>query len=154
MKKINDNILRNFFLLFFLFLVFFSGLNFSGCRAYDNRFDLSYFFKTEPEKAAIDFLYALQNHDPEYIYNNLLLDRDKRSISKEKFTREMYDITSRIKSIEINSVIYLGLESDMGKVVMEFDVEYINGYTSNYKKYIYLQDENGRWKIVFDKTFI
>ena len=141
-----------FTLVFILLLT--AMLAFSGCRNYDSGFDLSYFFKTEPEKAVIDFLFALNNEDAGYIYNNLILDKDKRSVSKEKFIREINDILSRVEEIEISSVAYLGYESGMGKVIADFKVIYINGDFSNYKKYIYLKEENGKWRIVFDKTFI
>jgi hypothetical protein len=126
----------------------------SGCRNYDNKFDIVYFFKTEPEQAALDFINSMNNHDTEYIYNNLLLDRDRRNISKEKFTREFSDILSDVKVIEVKRIVYLGYENEMSKVVVEFDVKYLNGSVSQYKKYIYLEQESNRWKIVFDRTFI
>ncbi|MBM3708249.1 MAG: hypothetical protein FJW69_07950 [Actinobacteria bacterium] len=133
---------------------FFLLISLSGCRNYDNKFDIAYFFKTEPEQTALDFMYSMNNHDAEYIYSNLLLDRDRRNISREKFLREFSDILSDVESIEVKSIVYLGYENGVSKVVIEFDVNYLNDSISSYKKYIYLEQENNRWKIVFDKTFI
>ena len=130
------------------------GLYLSGCRNYDRKFDAVYFFKTEPEKAVLDFIYSMGNHDAEYIYNNLLLDKDKNNISKEKFISEFSSILSDIDSIDIKRTVYLGYENEMSKVVVEFDVKYRSGKSSQYKKYVYLINENSKWKIVFDKTFI
>jgi hypothetical protein len=126
----------------------------SGCRNYDRKFDAVYFFKTEPEKAVLDFIQSMGNHDAGYIYNNLLLDKDKNNISKEKFISEFSSILSEIESIDIKRTVYLGYESEMSKVVVEFDVKYTSGKSSQYKKYVYLVSENSKWKIVFDKTFI
>ena len=96
----------------------------------------------------------MANHDAEYIYNNLLLDKDKNNISKEKFISEFSSILSDIESITIKRTVYLGYENEMSKVVIEFDVKYSDGKSSQYKKYVYLISENNKWKIVFDKTFI
>jgi len=139
------------------FLVMLSAsamLSVAGCRQYDNRIDVVYFFKTDPEKAVLDFMYAINNHDSQYIYTALLPDRDKRNIDKDKFVREMDEILADVKSIEINQVTYLGYENEMSKVVIDFSIKYVNGTSGDYKKYIYLLSENGKWKIVFDKTFI
>ncbi len=139
------------------FLVMLSAsamLSVAGCRQYDNRIDAVYFFKTDPEKAVLDFMYAINNHDAQYIYTALLPDRDKRNIDKDKFVREMDEILADVKSIEINQVTYLGYENEMSKVVIDFSIKYVNGTSGDYKKYIYLLSENGKWKIVFDKTFI
>jgi hypothetical protein len=126
----------------------------SSCREYDKKLDIPYYFKTDPEKAVLDFIYAMSNHDSGYIYDKLILDRDKKSLSKEKFLRELAEIMSDIESIQVERTVYLGYENEMSKVVVEFEVRYSNGDSSRYKKYIYLQEENSRWKIVFDKTFI
>ena len=139
------------------FLVMLSAsamLSVAGCRQYDNRIDVVYFFKTDPEKAVLDFMYAINNHDAQYIYTALLPDRDKRNIDKDKFVREMDEILADVKSIEINQVTYLGYENEMSKVVIDFSIKYVNGTSGDYRKYIYLLSENGKWKIVFDKTFI
>ena len=144
-----------FFLIILTIILSLSAVIFlGGCRQYDNKFDAAYFFKTDPEKAALDFIYAMENRDAEYIYDNLLLDRDRMNISREKFAGEMSEILSSVESISITRIVYLGYENNMSRVVLEFEVEYTNGNLSAYKKYIYLQEENGKWKIVFDKTFI
>ncbi|HEX7561199.1 MAG TPA: NTF2-like N-terminal transpeptidase domain-containing protein [Candidatus Humimicrobiaceae bacterium] len=144
-------------LIVLAFLVILSAsamLSVAGCRQYDNRIDAVYFFKTDPEKAVLDFMYAINNHDAQYIYTALLPDRDKRNIDKDKFVREMDEILADVKSIEINQVTYLGYENEMSKVVIDFSIKYVNGTSGDYRKYIYLLSENGKWKIVFDKTFI
>ncbi|MBM3708430.1 MAG: hypothetical protein FJW61_01075 [Actinobacteria bacterium] len=155
-KKIRKYPFLIFSIVLFLItiLCFFCLISFSGCRNYDNKFDIAYFFKTEPEQTALDFIYSMNNHDADYIYNNLLLDRDRRNISREKFLRELTYILSDIESIEVKSIVYLGYENEVSKVLVEFDVNYLNDSISRYKKYIYLEQENNRWKIVFDKTFI
>ncbi len=139
-----------------LFIVLLSGLilSITGCRQYDNKMDLVYFFKTDPEKAVLDFMYAMNKQDAEYIYNFLLPDRDKRNIEKDKFVREMNEILADVKDIQINQITYLGYENDMSKVVVDFTINYKGGALGDYRKYIYLLSENGKWKIVFDKTFI
>ena len=129
-------------------------LSLTGCRQYDNKIDAVYFFKTDPEKAVLDFMYAVNNHDAQYIYTALLPDRDKRNIDKDKFVREMDEILADVEDIEINQITYLGYENEMSKVVIDFSIKYVNGTSGDYKKYIYLLLENGKWKIVFDKTFI
>jgi hypothetical protein len=126
----------------------------AGCRQYDNKLDVVYFFKTDPEKAVLDFMYAINNHDAQYIYTTLLPDRDKRNIDKDKFVREMSEILSDVEDIKINQITYLGYENEMSKVVIDFSIIYTNGTPGDYRKYIYLLLENGKWKIVFDKTFI
>lgn len=150
----NINFLKKISAVFIIAVIAVSFLFISGCRNYDNKFDAVYFFKTEPEKAVLDFIYSMENHDAEYIYENLLLDKDRNNISKEKFISEFSSILSSIESIDIKRIIYLGYENEMSKVVIEFDVLYTGGESSQYKKYIYLISENGKWKIVFDKTFI
>ncbi len=150
-KRISRIIIK----VFMAFLLMLSVLiTLFGCRSYDNELDIAYFFKTEPEKAVIDFLYAIENHDADYVYGNLLPESDRRSISREKFTSELSRIFSGIENIEIKQIVYLGYEDEMSKVVVEFDVEYVDGSISNYKKYIFLVKENNNWKIMFDKTFI
>ena len=129
-------------------------LSLTGCRQYDNKIDVVYFFKTDPEKAVLDFINAINNHDAQYIYTTLLPDRDKRSIDKDKFVREMSEILADVENIEISQITYLGYENEMSKVVTDFSIKYANGTQSDYRKYIYLLLENGKWKIVFDKTFI
>ena len=127
---------------------------FSGCRNYDGRFDIVYFFKTEPEKAVIDFLESLNQKDAEYIYNNLILSGDKNSISREKYLEEFSKILEDIVSVAVTRTVYLGYENEMSKVVAEFDVTYRDGEVKDYKKYFYLLEENNSWKIIFEKTFI
>ena len=142
-------------IVFFIILAILAvSFTFTGCRAYDNEIDIAYFFKTEPEKTVLDFLYSMKNNDADYIYINILPESDRRNISREKFTRELSEIFSDIDDIEIIRIVYLGYENEMSKVVVEFDVEYKDGTTSSYKKYIFLIKENDRWKIMFDKTFI
>jgi hypothetical protein len=126
----------------------------SSCREYDGRIDIVYFFKTGPEKAVVDFLYSLNNHDPEYIYSNLMLASDRNNISREKYTEEFNLILQDVESITIKRTVYLGYENDMSKVVAEFDIKYYNGKLREQKKYFYLLEENGKWKIILEKTFI
>lgn len=160
MNKSGSRVLiKNFIVLrlvisLLLVLAVFTVLIFNGCREYDNKFDAGYFFKTDPEKSVLDFLHAMDAHDAEYIYNNLLLDSDRRNISKEKFISEMAEILSTIGKITVDKIVYLGFENEMSKVVVEFSVIYTNDNISNYKKYIYLKEEKEQWKLVFDKTFI
>ena len=126
----------------------------TGCRSYDSRFDIVYFFKTEPEKAVLDFMQSLEDGDTYYIYDNLLPNKDKNNISREKFAKEFIDILSDVDEIEVKRTVYLGYENNMSKVVAEFEIKYKNGEVKQYKKYLYLIEENNRWKIVFEKTFI
>jgi len=126
----------------------------SGCRNYDEKFDVVYFFKTEPEKAVLDFFQALDKKDPDYIYTNLLPDSDKNNISREKYLKEMEQVLSGVGGIEVTRTVYLGYENEMSKVVAEFEIRYENGELEKYKKYIYLTEESGSWKIIFEKTFI
>jgi len=154
-KSKNTIFLRKIPAVFFIIIIMAAlGSHLSGCRNYDKKFDAVYFFKTEPEKAVLDFIYSMGNHDAEYIYNNLMLDKDRNNISKEKFMSEFSSILSDIDSIIIKRTVYLGYENEMSKVVVEFDVNYSGGKSSQYKKYVYLINENNKWKIVFDKTFI
>ena len=141
-------------LAFLIIISALAMLSTSGCRQYDNRIDAVYFFKTDPEKAVLDFMYAVNNHDAQYIYTALLPDRDKRNIDKDKFVREMDEILADVEEIEVNQITYLGYENEMSKVVIDFSIKYVNGASGDYRKYIYLLSENGKWKIVFDKTFI
>ena len=153
-KSKNTIFLKKIAAIFFIIVVTATpGLCLSGCRNYDRKFDAVYFFKTDPEKAVLDFIYSMGNHDAEYIYNNLMLDKDKNNISKEKFISEFSSILSDVDSIDIKRTVYLGYENEMSKVVVEFDVKYTGGKSSQYKKYVYLISENSKWKIVFDKTF-
>ncbi|MBC7333296.1 MAG: hypothetical protein H5T85_02355, partial [Actinobacteria bacterium] len=126
----------------------------SGCRKYDRKLDFNYFFKTEPEKATIDFLECLNNKDPGYIYDHLLPAKDRNNVSKEKFVEEFLDILSDVEKIEVGRTFYLGYEDNMSKVVVEFQVEYKNGEIKQYKKYMYLIKENDEWKVAFERTFI
>lgn len=125
-----------------------------GCRESDGKIDIAYFFKTEPEKAVLDFLWSMNHKDIDYIYSNLLLSSDKNSISREKYINEFNEVLSDLEKIEIVQTVYLGYENDMSKVVAEFVVTYINGESKQYKKYFYLIEENDKWKIIFEKTFI
>jgi len=143
---------KKFYILLFLLLVVIIIL--PACRSYDGKFDIAYFFKTEPEKAVFDFFQSLENKDADYIYTNLIPDKDKNSISREKYISEFEIILSDIVSINIDRTVYLGYENDMSKVVVEFEVNYTSGEIKQYKKYIYLVEENGKWKIIFEKTFI
>ncbi len=125
-----------------------------GCRESDGKIDIAYFFKTEPEKAVLDFLWSMNHKDIDYIYSNLLLSSDKNSISREKYINEFNEVLSDLEKIEIVQTVYLGYENDMSKVVAEFAVIYTNGESKQYKKYFYLIEENDKWKIIFEKTFI
>ncbi|MEA2016250.1 MAG: NTF2-like N-terminal transpeptidase domain-containing protein, partial [Actinomycetota bacterium] len=118
-----------------------------GCRNYDEKFDVVYFFKTEPEKAVLDFFQALDSKDPDFIYTNLLPDRDKNNISREKYLEEMDKVLSGVAGIEVTKIVYLGYENEMSKVVAKFEISYENGELEKHKKYIYLTEENGSWKI-------
>ncbi len=126
----------------------------AGCRGYDGKLDLDYFLKTEPEKAVLDFFYSLNNKDPDFIYTNLLPNSDKNNISRDKYVSEFKKILSDIESIDVKKTVYLGYENDMSKVVAEFEVTYKNGEVKQYKKYMYLTEEENKWKIIFEKTFI
>ncbi len=143
---------KKFYILFFLLLVFIIAL--PACRNYDGKFDVTYFFKTEPEKAVLDFFQSLDNKDPDFVYTNLLQDKDKNNISREKYVSEFENILSDIESIDVKRTVYLGYENNMSKVVAEFEISYKNGEIKQYKKYIYLAEENDKWKIIFEKTFI
>ncbi len=124
-----------------------------GCSINNIKQNIGYLVKTEPEKTVIDFLDALGSNRPDIIYEDLLKTEDKNSISKEKFVSELNVILNDIENIEIKNTIYLGYEKEFAKVVCEFSVKYVNGEIKDYKKYIYLLEENKSWKIVFDKTF-
>jgi hypothetical protein len=143
---------KKFYILFFLLLVFVTAL--PACRNYDGKFDVTYFFKTEPEKAVLDFFQSLDNKDVDFVYTNLLQDKDKNNISREKYVSEFENILSDIESIDVKRTVYLGYENNMSKVVAEFEISYKNGEIKQYKKYIYLAEENDKWKIIFEKTFI
>jgi len=143
---------RSFYRLLFLFLIIMIAL--PACSSYDGKFDVTYFFKTEPEKAVLDFFQSLANKDPDFIYTNLLPDKDRNSISREKYVDEFNNILSDVESIDVKRTVYLGYENNMSKVVAEFEVKYKNGEVKQYKKYIYLTEENNKWKIIFEKTFI
>jgi len=150
MVKQKKSVLSFITILIVLFLI----TSISGCRNYDNKLDVVYFFKTGPEKAVIDFLQSLENNDSVYIYNNLLQNKEKNKISKERFLLEFDQVLGDLEEIEVTNTYYLGYEDDMSKVVAEFEVKYKNGQQHSYRKYIYLIEENSRWKIVFEKTFI
>ncbi|MDZ7838866.1 MAG: hypothetical protein U5N58_13530 [Actinomycetota bacterium] len=98
-----------------------------GCRNYDDRVDIGYFFKTGPEKAVLDFLQAMEERDPGYIYDYLLLNKDKNNISRDKYIEEFKSVLSDVEQIEVSGTVYLGYESNMSKVVAEFSVIYMNG---------------------------
>ena len=127
-----------------------------GCSFSDIRLNAAYILKTDPEKSVIDFLRSLDTKTPLYIYDNLLSVEDKDNISKDKFTEELNLILTDIDEIEILKTTYLGYEDEGGlvKVVVEFKVKYKNSEINKYKKYVYLVEENKKWKIVFEKTFI
>ena len=125
-----------------------------ACRNYDEKFDVIYFFKTGPEKAVLDFFDSLNSKDPDFIYTNLLPDKDRNNISREKYANELNEILSNVEKINIIRTTYLGYEDDMSKVVAEFEVIYTNGEIKHYKKYIYLTEESNKWKVIFEKTFI
>ena len=143
---------RSFYRILFLILIFVVML--TGCRSYDGKLDVAYFLKTEPEKAVLDFFYSLSNKDADFIYTNLLPNSDKNNISRDKYVSEFKKILSDIESIDIKETVYLGYENDMSKVVAEFEVSYKNGEVKKYKKYMYLTEEENKWKIIFEKTFI
>lgn len=152
MKK--NNIIKIYTIVMIMILFLSFSFIFSGCRNYDGKFDIVYSFKTEPEKAVIDFLESLDHKDAEYIYNNLILSGDKNSISREKYLEEFSKILEDIVSVAVTRTVYLGYENEMSKVVAEFDITYHNGEIKEYKKYFYLLEENSSWKIIFEKTFI
>ncbi len=145
---------RKVCILVLLVLSVLLALTLPACRNYDQKLDIVYFFKTEPEKAVLDFLQSLDNKDADYIYTNLLPGKDKNNISREKYVNELNEILSDVEKINIIRTTYLGYENDMCKVVAEFEVIYKNGEVKQYKKYIYLAEENNKWKIIFEKTFI
>ena len=147
--KIKRRSLYKLFLILTLFIFLLPG-----CRDSDGKFDIAYFFKTEPEKAVLDFIWSMNYKDVDYIYSNLLLSADKNNISREKYINEFNEILSDVEKIEVLQTVYLGYENDMSKVVAEFNVIYINGEGKQYKKYFYLIEENNKWKIIFEKTFI
>lgn len=151
-----QKLIRNYFYSFFkiLLCLIIGTFIFAGCRSYDNKLDINYFFKTEPEKAVLDFFLSLDSKDPQYIYSNLLPNKDKNNISKQKFVEEFLNILSDVETIEVKKTFYLGYEDNMSKVVAEFEVRYKSGEVKQYKKYIYLIKENNKWKVVFEKTFI
>ena len=124
-----------------------------GC-ALQMKTDALYFLKTEPERAVIDFINYLNDKEPQYIYDNLLTNDDKTSISREKFTEEILIILSDVEEVKVLNTIYLGYENNLSKVVAEVEVSYKNGETKQYKRYMYLIEENKLWKIIMEKTFI
>lgn len=141
-------------ILMILMVMLSSVLFLSGCREYDGRMDIAYFFKTEPEKAVIDFLECLNQKDTDYIYSNFLLSSEKSSVSREKYTEEFEVILKEIDGTKTTKTVYLGYEQEMSKVVAEFEITYLNGEIKQYKKYFYLIEEGGSWKIILEKTFI
>jgi len=145
---------KNFYILIIIFIILFIFLN--GCSILKFKSDISYIFKTDPEKAVIDFLKALNDKNPDYIYDNLLPLKDKSNISKEKFKEELNLILSDVNSIEIEQTTYSGYidKDNIVKVIVQFNVKYKNGQVKQYKKYFYLLEENKEWKIIFEKTFI
>jgi hypothetical protein len=149
-SEIKKNIL---FLSVLVVLGIFCMVFLLGCSIGNIKNKVGYLVKTEPEKTVIDFLDALKSKRPDIVYDNLLKTEDKNNISKEKFINELNIILNDIENIEIKNTIYLGYEREFTKVVCEFNVTYVNGEIKDYKKYIYLLEENKSWKIVFDKTF-
>ena len=146
---------KRFIVILTILMVMLSSVLFlSGCREYDGRMDIAYFFKTEPEKAVIDFLECLNQKDTDYIYSNFLLSSEKSSVSREKYTEEFEVILKEIDGTKTTKTVYLGYEQEMSKVVAEFEITYLNGETKKYKKYFYLIEEVGSWKIILEKTFI
>ena len=146
---------KRFIVILMILVVMLSSVLFlSGCREYDGRMDIAYFFKTEPEKAVIDFLECLNQKDTDYIYSNFLLSSEKSSVSREKYTEEFEVILKEIDGIKTTKTVYLGYEQEMSKVVAEFEITYLNGEIKQYKKYFYLIEEGGSWKIILEKTFI
>ena len=146
---------KRFIVILTILMVMLSSVLFlSGCREYDGRMDIAYFFKTEPEKAVIDFLECLNQKDTDYIYSNFLLSSEKSSVSREKYTEEFEVILKEIDGIKTTKTVYLGYEQEMSKVVAEFEIIYLNGEIKKYKKYFYLIEEGGSWKIILEKTFI
>jgi hypothetical protein len=126
-----------------------------SCSFSSIKIDAAYILKTDPEKAVIDFLKSLSTKSPMFVYDNLLSVKDKDNISKDKFIEELNLILTDIDEIEILKTTYLGYEDkgNLVKVVTEFKVKYKNSEINKYKKYIYLIEENKKWKIVFEKTF-
>jgi len=131
-----------------------SALLLSGCREYDGRMDIAYFFKTEPEKAVIDFLECLNQKDSDYIYSNFLLSSEENSVSREEYMEEFEEILKEIERVKTTKTVYLGYEKELSKVVAEFEITYHDGEIKQYKKYFYLIEEGSIWKIIFEKTFI
>jgi len=150
----NKKIFKKILLFIIAIAVLLSSLTLLSCREYSGKFDIVYFFKTEPEKAVVDFLDSLDNKDSEYIYSNLMLASDRNRISREKYTEELSKILEDVESVTATKTVYLGYEGDMSKVVAEFNVTYYNGESEKYKKYFYLQEENGGWRIILEKTLI
>lgn len=147
-------IFKKILLIFTIIALVLPSLFLSSCREYDGRLDIVYFFKTGPEKAVVDFIHSLNDNDPEYIYSNLMLASDRNKISREKYTEELSLLLEEVESITIKKTVYLGYENDMSKVVAEFDIKYYNGELREQKKYFYLLEENGKWRIILEKTFI
>lgn len=145
---------KRFIVILTILVFILSSVLLSGCREYDGRMDIAYFFKTEPEKAVIDFLECLNQKDPDYIYSNFLLSSEKSSVSREKYMEEFEEILKEIDIIKMTKTVYLGYEQEMSKVVAEFEITYHNGEVKQYKKYFYLTEEGSSWKIIFEKTFI
>jgi hypothetical protein len=145
---------RSFAVFLILVFVILSALALPGCREYDGRMDIAYFFKTEPEKAVIDFLECLNQKDPDYIYSNFLLSSEKSSVSQEKYMEEFNKILKEIDGVKTTKTVYLGYEQEVSKVVAEFEIVYYNGEIKQYKKYFYLIEESNSWRIIFEKTFI
>jgi len=145
---------KRFIVILMMLMFILSSVLLSGCREYDGRMDIAYFFKTEPEKAVIDFLECLNQKDPDYIYSNFLLSSEKSSVSREKYMEEFEEMLKEIDRIKTTKTVYLGYEQEMSKVVAEFEITYYDGEIKQYKKYFYLIEEGSNWKIIFEKTFI
>ena len=114
MKKV---IFKKTLSVFIILAVVLPLLFLSSCREYDGKLDIVYFFKTGPEKAVVDFMYSLNNNDPEYIYSNLMLDSDRNNISREKYTEEFSLILEDVESITIKKTVFLTTFQKIGSRV-------------------------------------
>jgi len=62
-SDMRKNIFKKIYIFILLMAILTVSFIFSSCRNYDGKFDITYFFKTEPEKAVVDFLESLDNKD-------------------------------------------------------------------------------------------
>ena len=63
----NKPVLKLIAAVIFMIIIAAAAGALSSCREYDDKFDVSYYFKTDPEKVELDFIYAISNHDSVYI---------------------------------------------------------------------------------------